>query len=286
MTADPHRSLGAARVAVAAILWGLWPLALRPAGLPALQSATIALLVLALPAPFVLRGLATRDRGALVALLIVGIADAGNVALYFAALSRGPVAVAVLTHYLTPILVTLVAPLALGDRWSRRSLIGALGSLGGLALVLGAPAQAPVVTALLGAGSAVCYAAIVLAAKRASRALSPVAVAALHSVVSAAVLALVFGRATLPPLAAPSLLIVAGAVVCGLGATNVFYSGLARVPAPIASALTYLEPVSAAIVGSLAFGETLRPAAAVGVVLVVGLGAWVALEPVRVNTLR
>ena len=70
----------------------------------------------ALPAPFAFRWSAFADRGAVIALVIVGIADAGNMLLYFLALDRGPIVVAVLSHYLAPTLVALAAPLVLAER--------------------------------------------------------------------------------------------------------------------------------------------------------------------------
>ena len=111
--------VGVAQVAAAAILWGFWPLALRPSGLTGLQCAVIVLAVMSLPAPFALRWEALRNRKATLALLGVGIFDAANGGLYFSALQRGPVVVAVLTHYLAPLLVALLAPLVLQERLSR-----------------------------------------------------------------------------------------------------------------------------------------------------------------------
>src|SRR3990172_11458635 len=88
------RFLGAAMVATTATLWGGWAFVIRPSGLLPLQSALVVMLVLALPAPLVLLRDRTgfRDRGAVTALAILGVADAVNIALYFPALSRGPVA--------------------------------------------------------------------------------------------------------------------------------------------------------------------------------------------------
>jgi drug/metabolite transporter (DMT)-like permease len=241
-------------VATAATLWGGWVLVIRPSGLAPLAASMVVQLVLALPAPLTIRRAAFRDRGAVAALVLLGLADAGNIALYFTALARGPVAVAVLTHYLAPVLVTLVAPVVLREPLSRRPLLATPLSLAGLALVLGRPEAAPAATAALGTASAGFYVVIVFAAKRAGRAFSPAAVTALHAVVAAATLAL------------------------GIVASLLFYGGLGRVPSPVAAALTYLEPVSAAVVGWVAFGESLGPAAVAGAALVLGCGVWVALE--------
>lgn len=137
----------------------------------------------------------------------------------------------------------------------------------------------PLVTAGLGAASAVFYATLVLAAKRAGRAYSPLAVAALHAPISGLTILLAFGTAAVPARLDGGLALLAlGALACGLLASASFYAGLVRVPAPVAGALTYLEPAAAAALGVFLFGEPLGPAALTGIVVVVACGVWVALE--------
>jgi drug/metabolite transporter (DMT)-like permease len=268
-------------VATAAVLWGSWALVLGRGGLPPLQSALVVQAVLALPAPLVLlrERAAFADRGAVIALVLLGVADAGNIGLYFPALARGPVAVATLTHYLAPLLVALLAPLVPGERRSRRALAAAPLSILGLLLVLGAPGSAPATTALLGGASAVTYAAIVFAARRAARSFSPLALTSLHGVVSALLLLAAFGRGAVPPWGAGAAWVAGASLVLGIFASMLFYGGLARIPAPVGSALTYLEPVSAAAIAAIFMGQPLGAAAVAGAAIVVGAGAWVALEP-------
>lgn len=269
-------------VALGAILWGCWSLFLRPAGLSGPQSAFVSLAVMSLPLPFVLRGAPLRDRRATGALVLHGLFDAANAALFFSAVQRGPVAVAVLTHYLAPLLIALAAPWLLREQRSTRALLGAPLTLLGLALLLGADrgGLADVRTALLGAGSALFFMANVLAAKQAARAYSPLAVTVLHSPLAALALLLAFGPDALPPVLEGRLLWVAGgAVLCGLVANTLFNTGLRHVPATAASALTYLEPLTAALLGLVVFGEATGPWGWVGGALVLGCGAWVASEP-------
>jgi DME family drug/metabolite transporter len=268
-------------VAVGATLWGCWSLFLRPAGLSGPQSALLVLAVMALPTPFVLRRESLRDRRATLALGVVGLADAANAALYFAAVQRGPLAVAVLTHYLAPLLIALVAPWVLRERRSARALIAAPLTLAGLALLLGTPegGVADSWTALLGGASALFYMANVLASKEAARSYSPLAITAAHAPLSALVLLLVFGRSALPPaLDAPVLLVAAGSVLCGILGNMLFNAGLRRIPTAAAGALTYLEPLTAAVLGQLVFGEALGPLGLLGGLVVLATGVWVASE--------
>ena len=109
MKRDP-RSSGLLAVCLAASSWGTWPLIVRHGGQSGLVVGFLTMLVMSLPALGLFRQWRFDDRGAVGALVIIGIADAANVALYFSALEAGPVVVAVLTHYLAPVLVALAAP--------------------------------------------------------------------------------------------------------------------------------------------------------------------------------
>ncbi|MFO0597233.1 MAG: DMT family transporter [Myxococcaceae bacterium] len=276
-----ERTLGTLLIAAAACLWGTWPLYTHGSRASGLAIGFVTLAVMSLPAPFALRRPPFADRGAVWALVIVGLADAANVVLYFSALSRGPVVIAVLTHYLAPGLVGLLAPLTLGEPRSRRALIATPVVLVGLALVLGpaGPVDTWLTTALLGAGSAIFYATLVLASRRAARAFTPVAVTSLHSVVSIAALALVFRAEVLPPDWQATAPIIIAALVNGLLAALMFNRALVLVGAQRVGLFTYLEPVTAAVIGVLVLDEPFGLAAAAGLLLVLGAGAWNALEP-------
>jgi drug/metabolite transporter (DMT)-like permease len=274
------RALGAGLTALAAILWGVWSLVLRPSGLPPVQQAFLSLLVMAIPLPFVVRRAPFADRGAVAALLLLGAADAGSVGFYFAAISRGPVALAVLTHYLAPILVTLAAPLVLGERRSRRAQAAAVISLLGIGLLIWHPGvEMPLATAALGAASAVFYTLFVFTARRAGRSFPPMALVAMHALISAGVLLLVFGAEAIPAPGPGTLRVALGSLVCGSLATALFFRGVTLVPTAVAGALTYLEPLTAAVVGYLAFGEAIGGAGLVGAALVLASGVAVATEP-------
>jgi drug/metabolite transporter (DMT)-like permease len=267
-------------VAAGATLWGCWPFFLRPAGLTGPQNALLALLTMALPTPFLLRRESLKDRRATLALVLMGITDGINVALYFAAVKRGPVAIAVLTHYLAPLLVALAAPWVMRERRSVRALIGTPLTLGGLALLIWRPgADFSLGTALLGSASAVFFAATVFSAKTAARAWSPLAVTSVHSAVSVATLLLLFGPSALPPLQVSALWVVLGGLSAGILGNILFNTGLRRIPTTAASALTYLEPLTASVLGWVFLHESLGPWALLGGLLVLAVGVWVAAEP-------
>jgi drug/metabolite transporter (DMT)-like permease len=267
-------------IALAAVLWGLWPIFISSSGLTGRQAALITFAVMMLPAPFVFSRGALRDRRATLALIAVGVFDAGNAIFYFSALERGPVLIAVLTHYLAPVMVALASPLLLNERLSLRALLATPVILGALALVLGpTEAEGALLTATVGAASAVCYAGIVIYSKRAAVAWSPVAVTALHAPVALVVILIFMGSSALPAHADGGLAVmILGAAICGLTAVSIFNIGLRTVPAHLAGVLTYAEPVVGALVGVLWLGQPLGLTSALGAAVMLAAGIWVARE--------
>lgn len=266
----------------AAALWGTWPLYARSGAVEGLPLAFLTMCAMALPAPFVVKRAALADRGALLALIVVGVADAANAVLYFSALGRGPVVVATLTHYLAPLLVAVTSPWVLREVRSRRALLAAPVVLAGLGLVLWTSAGDGGdwrMTALFGAGSAGFYATLVLASRIAGRAWSPLGVTSVHAVVSVVALLLVFGRSALPEVTRGLGAVLVGCLVNGLFAAVLFNVALQRIGAQLTGVLTYLEPLTASLIGVVAFHEVAGWNTAVGAVLVLAAGAWVALEP-------
>ena len=242
MPQPPRVHSRAGLIALAAAFWGLWPIFLAASGLTGRQSAWVVFAVMMLPAPFVFSRVAWRDRRATLALVAVGVLDAGNAIFYFSALQRGPVVVAVLTHYLAPVMVALASPLLLGERLSRRAIWAAPVMLAALALVVGpGQGEGALLTAALGAASAVCYAGLVIFSKRAAPSWSPLAVTALHAPVSLVVILICLGTSALPTRLDLGLgVMILGALLCGLTAVVLFNIGLRSVPAHLAGVLTYV----------------------------------------------
>lgn len=276
---------GYVMVACSAASWGLWPLFLRRAESfgplsPEIESA-VALAALT----FLSGALMTRDRvrrpapfRAWAGVAWLGVSDALNVVLFFRAIRTTTVAVAVLTHYLTPLFVALAAPLFLRELVSKRTFVAVGVAFGGLVMLL-EPWQQSVAgsTTLLGAsfgaGSAVFYASNVLFNKRLAPSFSGSELAFYHGVVAVPLVC------SMVPLAAWGAVdarawawLLTGAIGPGALAGLVFVWGLRRIPAAHASALTLLEPFVAVCVGIAIFGERLTPVAMLGGVFVL-LGA-------------
>ena len=269
-------------MAVAAAGWGLWALFLRGHGLPpAWQSVMILSLIALAWLPAAVRSsLARGRRGSLAWGLLAACAltDAGNYLCYFGALDRGPIALAVLTHYFAPVVVALLAPLLLKEALTQRTMVALLASLCGLALLVGG-AQGSAMTALLGGASAVFYGLNTLVTKRLLDDFSAPEVLSYHCAISA-LLVLPFAG-PLPIARAFPWSPAAGALLLGACGAALFYAGLKLIPASRAAVLTYLEPLVAALVGYFAFAEPLGIAGLAGGGMIVAGGALVALADGR-----
>jgi DME family drug/metabolite transporter len=268
-------------VALAASGWGTWALFLRGKGVPPSWQSVLILTVIALAAlPSALA--AKRGRRSVTAWAVMGIAaltDAGNYICYFGALDRGPIALAVLTHYLAPVVVAALAPVVLREKLGWRTVAALCASLVGLGLLVlgdGGLPQAALPTAALGALSALFYGGNTLVTKKLFDDFEPAEVLSWHCFAAALLVALTAGPPPAPAAFLWSPLL--GAVLLGACGASIFYAGLRWIPAQRAAVLTYLEPVVAALVGALAFGERLGPMGVAGAALILAGGIAVAIN--------
>jgi drug/metabolite transporter (DMT)-like permease len=220
------------------------------------------------------------DRRSIGLLLLNTVSDATNLITFFGAMAKTTVAIAVLTHYLAPILVALAAPRIDGTR-TRGAVPAAFVAVGGLVIMLepwhGADPGA-FVGALLGLASAVCYAANVFIVRRAAERLGTARAMSYHSLVAAVVMLplAVSGLATVE--AFDVGLLAAGSTTIGALSGVMFIIGLRKIGSARASILTFAEPVVAVTVGIAVWGEPLRPLAVVGGVLILAAGIHVAKQ--------
>lgn len=278
-------------VAIAACSWGTWRYLLRAAeraapGLDARTESAVVMLVITVVAFALLpwQRRQPRRRTALdwAAVAWLGLADALNVLLLFAAYAKTSVAIAVTTHYLAPIFVALSAPLVLREKPHSLTWVATAGGVLGLALLLrpwgGGMGAADALGALAGAGSAVFYASNVLVNRalvgRERAPFTPVELMAYHGVVATPFLfALTPAHALAALDARATFVLVAGGVGPGALAGVLFIYALERVRATRASTLTLLEPLVAVGIAVAALGERLAPVSWLGAAMILGSAA-------------
>lgn len=273
---------GVLMVTLAAASWGTWSLFLRPTGLPANVTSPLMFAIMAIVTlPLALRAPRARWDRKTVGLLVANAAcDGLNVITFFAAIQKTTVAVAVVTHYLTPILVAVGAPYI--DRTETRGArLAAVVALAGLAIMLepwrGA-GPGVVVGALLGLASAFCYAGNVFVVRRLGALIGAEKSMCYHSALAALVL-LPFAVSGLATVTWFDLgLLGAGSATIGAMSGVIYIVGLGRIGAARSSILTFAEPLVAVAVGVLVWDEPLRPLAIAGGALVLAAGIHVARQ--------
>jgi len=218
----------------------------------------------------------------------LGVGDAFNILLFFAAYKLA-ITVSVLTHYLAPIFVAVAAPMVLRERMTGRTAAAIATSFVGLAVMLAPSSHAASSTvmwtsAVLGAGSAVFYAANVLVNKFVAADFSTSETMFWHGVVGTPLLAAFVPRDAWSAIAprAAGFLAVAG-IGPGALAGLAFVWGLRRMPAAHASTLTLLEPLVSIVLASALLGERLGARSIAGGALIL-LGALAVMR--RGRTLR
>ena len=275
--------LGRLAVVVSAASWGTWVLFLRAAEKAGPTHAAIESVVMMSVITLVSGGVALKERAPLprgrvlwLVIALLGVFDAVNVICFFRAYQTTSVAIAVLTHYLAPLFVTMGAPFILGERMTRRGVVGCALSFGGLVLLL-QPWHTPL-SSLAGAGygtaSAACYAVNIFINKKFAAQFSAASLMAWHGVVATPILALFVPSGAWQVLQTDSLLLLlAGSFLLGAVAGLVFVWGLRRTSSNVAATLTFVEPLVAVLVGAVVFGEKLNGVAAAGGMLVLA-GAY------------
>jgi drug/metabolite transporter (DMT)-like permease len=268
------RAGGFVQVAIAAILWGTWSVFLRtsridPRWSTPLVFATMTLLGLPLLArPAARSAAAGRTTHDFVWLVVLGVSDAANAWLFFLAMDRTTVALAVLSHYLAPALVSVIAPYLAQTPRQKFAVVRALCATAGLVLVMEPwnahrSGSSPWLGALMGAGSACFYAINVCAVKRLSVRFTAEEQLVFHSAIAAPIVGLAAPWTQLPTLRSIAWMVAGGGLI-GITAALLFVRGLARIPPEHASLLTFLEPLTAVLIGWWLFHEHLGPIALVG----------------------
>ncbi|MEU0948399.1 EamA family transporter [Streptomyces canus] len=206
---------------------------------------------------------------------------------YFAAVRSTGLAVAtVVTLGAGPVLIALGARLTLGERIGRGGAVAVTGALAGLGVLTlgGADASVRPLGVLLGLLSAAgsCVMTLITRAARAESSGTSVAV---FAVTSLCLLPFALAEGLLPHTDRPALLLGLLAYLATVPtalAYGLYFAAAAVVRSTTVSVIMLLEPVSAAVLAVLLFGEHLTPAVLLGTLLMLGAVAGLAVTETRV----
>jgi drug/metabolite transporter, DME family len=230
-------------------------------------------------------------------MVFMGIMQAVFQFCYLAAIPECGITIATLIAIsVAPVIVVLFASLFMRERVTLKIVLALLCALSGTALLTGFPAGkvafgSSVSGVLLSLISAAGYAGVILAGRKLSSRYHPLQVNAAAFGVGA-VLLLVCALSTRLVLSYPVeswlLVLYMGCIPTAL-AYVMFQAGMRSTPATLTSILTLCEPLTAAVLAWLLFGERLSPLGIVGALLLLGTILLLARgeaapEVVQVNT--
>lgn len=214
---------------------------------------------------------------------------AGVQALYFAAIARIPVGIALLLEFLGPVLVLLWVRVVRRNRVAPAAVVGVVLAVAGLGLLLEvwAGMRLDAIGVGLALGAAAAQAAFFLLGDAIGEDTDPLAVIAFGALVATALLGVLAQPWTLPwgllvdplPLGGISLPGWTIALWLGLVCTAIAYfagvSAIKRLSPQVAGAVAYLEVVTAIVLAWVLLGEALTPVQILGAVVIV-TGAFIA----------
>ena len=215
--------------------------------------------------------------------LAQGALLAGHWVAMFAALQRAPIGTVLLTIYLAPVLVALVAPRLLGEPITSEIVIALVLAVGGSALVLGPEADGVSTPGLvLALVAAVTYAGLILNARALAPHYGGQRLAFIQLGVATAILAPVAWAqgGGWPSGREWAWLAVLGVLHTAIGVA-LYLSALAHLPATHAGVLAYLEPVSAVLFGWWLLDETPGAVGVAGGALIIAAGVLIVRGPHR-----
>jgi len=215
-----------------------------------------------------------KGRDALLMLLMGGMQAVFQYC-YLAAIPACGVTIATLIALcVAPVIVVLCAALFLRERPSRKVLLALLCAPGGTILLTGAPAGSQAFSnlplgVLLSLASATGYAGVILSGRALSNRYHPLQINSV-SFASGALILLLGALSTRLVLVYPAqswlLIVYLGCVPTALAYT-LFQAGMRTTPATLTSILTLCEPLTAAVLAWVLFGERLGPLGILGALL-------------------
>lgn len=214
-------------------------------------------------------------------LLLSGAAMGFNWILLFEAYRYTSVAVATLSYYFAPVIVTVVCPFLFREKMTARQILCFVGSTVGLCLVIGITDLQPQGRSFLGVafglGAAVLYATVILLNKF-IREVSGISRTFLQFLSAIAVLipyvlttdGIHLGNLDLTGWIC---LLIVGLVHTGF-TYCLYFSSLKELPGQKAAILSYIDPLVAVVIGVVILGEPLNPMQFLGGALILGFTLW------------
>lgn len=270
------------QVIISMMIWGSVGIFVRYIDIPSLE---IAFLRAAVAAVFLLIfGIFNRrsnkslyNRKNLLLLIASGTAIGLNWVLLFQAYKYTTISNATLSYYFAPVFVVLLSPIVLKERFTAFKLLSVFGALAGLLLILSNQTNASqgqynhVLGMTFGIVAAVLYAGVVLLNKYIKN-FSGFDMTFIQITTTALVLfpfIISRGQLHIDGLNTLLLVLIIGIVHTGI-AYLIYFSAIKNIRAQSAAMLSYIDPVSAILFGTLILGESVNMIQILGGLMILG----------------
>mgnify|MGYP003817984659 CR=1 FL=1 len=205
-------------------------------------------------------------------LFFVGVMSVANNITFFYSIRMTTIANALMTHYMTPVMVAVTAPFILKERFTKITALSLIMSIIGLALIIDVTnlrfESADFIGSVLGLASAVSYAAVILVGRNFKTSINPLIYIIAQSSSALIFMSFLtnykiweFDKVSLILLATFALFNIAGAAY-------LFYKSLTKITASAVSIIGYIEPVGAIGISVFLFDEPLSFQKGIGGILI------------------
>jgi drug/metabolite transporter (DMT)-like permease len=262
-------------------VWSTWGITVRWLGLPAGEiiffNALFACIFQGGWLAFRGKRSGARLRPDFVLALWLGFFGLVNLLSFLYALRVTTIAAALLTHYVAPVLVALLAPLTVKDRVGRDTLAALAVAAAGLVFIFAGGLDFShgkgIVGAASGTLSGIAYAAVILYSRVLSPRNHPLKLSFVQAVLSVISVGVLIPWLKFKAPGAGQLSVIAATALFHSTLANALYlKGIRTVTAQEAGVLGYLEPVLGIILGFIFLGEIPHPYALAGGALIIGSG--------------
>ena len=209
----------------------------------------------------------------------------GATALFFSAIDRMPLADTLALFFVSPLVVTSLAPLLLGERVGMPRRLAVLGGFLGVCVILRPGFGGFEWPALLALGAGTMYGLYLLATRELAGSAPPLVTLAYTALVGAIVMSLVVPAVWVTPAPADFGLMVGMGVLAALS-HFLLIKAFDYAPASLLAPFGYSEIVMATLVGYVLFGDLPDPWTWAGIAVIVASGVYVSLHERRTSGVR
>ncbi|MCZ7358399.1 MAG: DMT family transporter [Candidatus Methanoperedens sp.] len=213
-------------------------------------------------------------------LVMFSILQAATMLTYFEAILNASVSIAVLLLYTAPVYVTVLSPLLLKERATKKGLIALLLSIAGILFIVGPEKpdfSLQSIGIIAGILSGIAYGFQIMTSKFISSTYSGYTQAFWSFLVAALVL-LPSGLVPMDVFSSNVIFLILLAIFPTILAVSLYFNGLAKVRAASASILGLIEPVSAIVLSVLILNERLAFPEVIGGAFILAGAALVATD--------